>query len=241
MPNKLKHLQIRRVALVDKGANPGAHITLFKREGSDVSEIDKSTLDEAVRAHVEALEKQVQDLSAQVAKLKDDPPPDPVEKAKDADPELAARLEAIEKQAAQDRKDAEAARSEIAKMQAERERELYITKARSLQAFGPADDFGGTLQKIAKAIDPEEFEKLEQKFRSLNEIARQSALFKELGTDGGTDTKSAWEKIEAGARGLIEKADQPLSLPEAVDRFLKTDAGKALYTEYQHETQGGAQ
>lgn len=61
MPTKLKGLKIKRVALVDEGANPDAHIRFAKRKDGDPAEIDGSTGDAFTEEQAQGLAKRIAD------------------------------------------------------------------------------------------------------------------------------------------------------------------------------------
>ena len=61
MPTKLKGLKIKRVALVDEGANPDAHIRFAKRKDGDPAQTDASTGEALTEEQAQGLAKRLAD------------------------------------------------------------------------------------------------------------------------------------------------------------------------------------
>ena len=72
MGHKLTEIKLDEVSLVDAGANPGAHIALFKRKGDtmDIEELKKAL--ETAEATAATLTKANADLTASLEKAKAD-------------------------------------------------------------------------------------------------------------------------------------------------------------------------
>lgn len=231
-PARLKRLRVTRVAFVDRGANPGAHITLYKRDDT--------------MAKVEELEKQVADLTAKLADATAEnetlrqqgekgTAPDPLAKA---DPAVRARVEELEKA-----RQAEAARNEelaarVAKMEADRDRTLYVAKAAAFPGMGKADDFGPTLGKIAKALTGDEFAAFEQALRAMHEQLATGDLFKAVGGDVAGGDNTAWGQLEKMASDLVT-AGKARSFAAAMTQVLETPVGVQLHKQYRAEQEGG--
>lgn len=226
MPTRLKGLKLTRIDLVDKGANADAIVALFKRD----TEENETVTNEEYQAKVAELEAQVAEITkradAAEAKLAeaDAPadPPDPIAKADPAVRELIAKLE--------DR--AEKSEARVSKMEEERARTEYIAKAQEFSPImGPADDFGPTLRKIAGVLTDEEMHEFTKRLRSMVEVGKTSAVFKELGVDGEPDEGDKYDQMRKRA-----VAAYPDDTPEtAVTKYLKTDEGRQWYKSAREE------
>ena len=219
MTTELKHLVIRRVGIVDNGANRDAFIELFKRD-SDMA--DKQTLEnvqkdlETVTGEKTSLEEKVADLEAQLAELKKEPEPDPIEKA---DPKVKEALAAVEKRAV----DAEA---RIQKMEDQRDRDKFVKKAAAFGHIATADDLAEDLRDISKALGDERYKEFEGRLKTANERIATSKLFTEVGSDGDASGEPA-DKLEALAKSYA--AENKVTYEQAYVNVLNTDEGKDLY------------
>jgi len=73
LPTKLRRLKVKRVDLVDRGANPGAHVMLFKREGdmADPEGTDEQTIEALVSSLETSIAKGSRKISVgRLARLK---------------------------------------------------------------------------------------------------------------------------------------------------------------------------
>lgn len=209
---RLKNLVFRAIGLVDKGANEEAHIVLAKR---DDTEKQDNREDEPM---------------ADPVKL-----PEDVIKALAEATELKKRVEAAETKA----KDAE---SRIAKMEDEKQREVFIAKAKDFSALPGAnpDDLGPILRKAYGVWSPEEQTKVETILRGAVKIAQDSALFRELGVPGQGAGADPYSKLETMANALIQKSQTPLTLAQAMAKAEATPEGRALYNQYAKEREDAA-
>lgn len=122
----------------------------------------------------------------------------------------------------------------------EREKRLEkeaVSKAAAFEHIAKADELGPVLQEVAEKCSPETVEKLEGFLTAAEARIVEGDLFKESGQTRmrlvkDTGNSDAWAKIEKAAEELVEKADQPLSKEQAIDRVLQTAAGKQLYADY---------
>lgn len=226
MAKKLKDLKLDRIDLVDKGANQGSKVLIAKRDmGAGAcpdcgSKGYKSDDCPTCQAH-QKKESDMPDMEKRDAEV--------AELQKRLDTEKAER-EKLAKQAAEDR-------AALVKMQDERERDQYIAKARGLKAFGPADDLGGDLRDIAKALGAERFTKLETKLRAIQKQLETSKLFAEMGAEGTSQVLDPYTKIEKAARELVSKGTD-MTFEKAFDKVLQTPQGKEWYNEYLTQREG---
>jgi len=116
------------------------------------------------------------------------------------------------------------AEADLAKMQHEKEREVYIRKAAEIADTLPgatADDLGGILLKTAKALSPAEQAKLEGVLAGANTLLKKGVAFAEfgsaLGGEGGDDPMAV---VRAKADDL-RKSDPKLTPEQARARVLK--------------------
>jgi hypothetical protein len=210
-------LQISRVATVDEGDNPEARIVLFKRRpettaadaagedegmGKDITQelpdevkaqfaaVEQAKV-EAEEAKTAALE-EVETLKARVAELEkaaeseEEKKPDPVEKA---DPEVKKLLEDA-------KREAEEANAKVAKMEDDKatERAMQTVAKWSLPNV-TADDFAPVIKRL-RGYSAEDAEKVEKALDDADAALRESAAFKELGTDAeGTDLEQKVRKM----------------------------------------------
>lgn len=233
MAQRLKRLRIDRVAFVDQGANPKAHIALCKRKEGPMAEPTAAEL----AATVTKLEG---DLAAQVAKTAEveaklaaaTTTPEPEDVLKGLSPEAQAEVRRIRKEA-EDLKAANAAQAErIEKIESDRTREQMLRKcATEFKALGGAEDLAGLLIPIGKALPKPEYDALLAKFKAWNEQIRTSALFTEIGKTGTDEAATPEEKLEALAKAYhkAHADEEGLTYEISYTRVLKTDEGKALY------------
>jgi hypothetical protein len=220
MATILRKLTIRRVALVDAGANQEAFVNLFKRDG-DMA--DKDTPEA----------KRLADLEAQVAtltKARADADAATAKAEKDKAAEIA-KAEQGKKTAEQVAKEAgeavvalqkqlTASSEQIAKLAEEREVERFTEIAKSVPHLGKAEESVPQLRAIAKAMDAKAFDAYLVKQRAIAEQLRQSNLLKEIGSNGEGGDGSAASKIAMIAKGLREK-DKTLTEEQAYSKALE--------------------
>ena len=200
-PHWLKNLRVDRIALVDNGANQDAHVVLFKRKAKEPPMPDESVVDEVVRKQVVDLQKQVETAEA-------------ARKAAEATAtDLAKKL------------DGQAAA--IAKMQTERRNTEFVAKARTIPAFGKAEEFGPILAKIEGALTAEEYGKVETRFKAINDQLGASELLREIGGGGGDEPASATAKLDALAK--VHQKEKGVTYEAAYAVVIKSAEGSALF------------
>lgn len=209
MAQKLKRLELTRIDLVDKGANPGARVQLFKR-------------DEAMKQPtIEELQAQLATVTAERDGLKT--AAENVEKA-DKD-----ELEALRKRD-QENKD------RIAKLEEKSDRDAAVRKAAEFKDLGTADDLSSVLYDLKKHLPAETYTKTEALFKSWNEQIQKGGVFGEIGRSG-SDPVDPEIKLDKMATEHQEKHPK-LSYEQAYAEVLKTSVGKRLYKEINDATRG---
>lgn len=119
----------------------------------------------------------------------------------------------------------------------EKERE-YIAKAESFTHIAlPKAEIIETLKDAAK-LGTKSFERICKQYDALNEQAKKSNLFGEIGFRGGSTEGDAHAKLEALVDSVVMKSDGR-SREEIYETVLKTAEGKRLYNEGQKTRPGG--
>lgn len=203
MATRLKGLRIDRVDFVDKGANPGALITLAKR-ATVTQERKMAELPEEVAKRIadqaEAIEALTKRADAAEAKQK----------------ETEAFQKAAETKLAEEVTKREAVEAES------------IAKALVLPGIEEKVPFVQTVKRMLGA----EWPKMEGVLKALAVADRTSEIFKEVGSDHGRGiAKDGYDRINEIADSLVAKGDfktRTAALPAAMN----TPEGKAAYADY---------
>jgi hypothetical protein len=143
---------------------------------------------------------------------------------------LKAQAEAAEK--------LEKAEGELAETREKLRTEEIIAKAeKEFAHIGARDDVVSVLKAASEKLDAEGYEKLVSLLSASDARIAKSSLMDELGRSSfeSQPAGDAWDKIEKAADELVEKSGE-LTREQAVDRVLKTAAGKRWYGEYLAET-----
>jgi len=211
------------------------------KKGSDSMPIEdevREALDDSVREYLTELEKRaddtnkVEELEAKVAELEkaaEDTGDEEVDIWKGVSPEVKAQFEDLQKKA----ETAESVAKAEKEMRVSRE---FIEKAGQYSEIGSVEDVAKMLRQ-AYDISDESGEKLEETFKAAAaKIEANDQITKELGRSGESASGGdAWDKIEALADKIVEKADDEITQEVAISKVLKTREGKKLYDEYQTE------
>lgn len=115
----------------------------------------------------------------------------------------------------------------------------FVAKSAAFTNLGiVADEFGPVLKSISEKA-PEALERIESVLKAANEAVEKGNLFKEVGSGRAGSkvlgTNATWAKIQESARNSVAKSGVAMSEEQAVDKFLTTPEGKALYNEYLQE------
>lgn len=119
-----------------------------------------------------------------------------------------------------------------------RDKEL-VEKAASFAFVGlPQEEIVATL-KDADKIGKESFERVVKSFSTLNEQGKTSKLFEEKGSSLSAGGAVSWEKIEAAAKTRVAKSGEKMTKEQAVESFMLTDEGRAMYADYKASRKDG--
>jgi len=163
-------------------------------------EFDLSALDDDTRTTVEEfvadVERQRDDALAEIAKLREENDPEPVEKElpddvqlliKERDDRIAVLEETVEKARAEAR-DAE-----------------YVEKARELEPMlGNPDEVGPVLRRLADAA-PDDTDSLLNMLKAAAQLPELASIFKEIGQAGGDEQVDVVAKRDEWVNDYMEK------------------------------------
>ena len=238
---RLKRLRIKRVDLVENGANQEAAVILFKSEditkyirhegdkwvvyseaGDKLGEHDT---EEAARAQLAAVESNKRKKAAQAAKEKQ-MPDESTEQIKKLQEDLTAATQLAEEEARK-REAVEKSLKEQADTLATLKKQVDEARdaaklaefKKTVDAFEhlpvKADVFAPILKKAADVLDKAEFEELMRVLKAADNAG--AGNFSEIGT-GGHDTvvRSATEEADAKADELVAKSSGSLDKNKAL-------------------------
>ena len=224
---RLKRLRIRRVDLVERGANQAADVVLFKSAEKTAS--------------MAAEEKQMAENVEQIKKLQDD-----LKAATDLAEEEAKKREAVEKSLKEQgetiaalKKAQEEARAEIQKAQ---DAAKLAEFKKTVDAFEhlpvKADIFAPILKKCAEALDEAGYTELMRVLKAADSAG--AGNFVEIGAPGAnTNMRSAADELDAKAEELVAKGmKKPDALVQAMAQNpkLAARARKEAYSARQAES-----
>lgn len=219
MASTLRNLRLFEVSLVDKGANPGSKVVLFKR-ASGAKVIKSMTLDEALAKLPDDVKAVIVAALAEKAKPAADAPAPGEDMAKRADlPEDVRKALA---ETADLKKQRDESNERIAKLERDRDRSTMIAKARSFGVVPgyTAEELGGLLHEATEKLEASTVARLEKHLRGMAEIVKAGGVFSEAGSSATGGAQSAGDQITAIAKALREKSPE-LSLEKAYTVALK--------------------
>lgn len=219
MATRLRSLKYTKVALVDRGANPLAHINLFKRDTmSEMPTVEglQAELAEVTKAR-EAADAKVTELEAKVAELAK--AAEPESKPEPIPAEVQKKLDAIQKEA-------DDLRERLAKADEEKARTVALRKAADLKALGAVEDMGALLYDLRKA-DAKAADRFEALAKGWAEQLRQSRLFAEIGKAADIDEDSPAGRLDALAKRYA--AEHKVTTEQGYAAVMATAEGAALY------------
>lgn len=239
---RLKKLRLTRVDLVPAGANPGAHIRLFKaaKEAEDGPR-DPAGDSANVRNPVKTSPAGVVSNSVKSA----NPPevPTMTEPVTAGAPDVQAELDAVKKQLADTeaqlaaaatpdesdvRKDLDATRAELDTLRKAQRASEFVEKARKFSTLGDAEQIGRLLEAADSHFGEDEQKAFSQILKSAAEQVEKGSLFKRLSQDA--DEPQTWEaKLQEAARDRVAKGDAP-TVEQAKVQIMRED--KELRREY---------
>lgn len=170
-------------------------------------------------------------------------PKDETKKVEKAIAELPAEVKAEFDKITKATEDANKRADEIQKaLDAEKairakETDERVAKELTEQAKADFGAFPAKPEEIAavlKASDEPTKKSLAAMFKAANEVISKSKLLEEVGKSTPTveASGSAWAKIEAAASAIVQKSENKQTHAQAVDAFLRTNEGRALYQEF---------
>lgn len=247
MINQLEDLQIEEIAFVDKGAGKGVKVALFKRYNEkeetkkmkSLEEIMGALSEEDAAVVMQAMQelKHEKEESAEAEKMERD---EETDKMKDEE-EKADKMkdEEVEKSLNVLKSENTVMRKQIAKMQAERERELFVKRAEALPNVPTfsTEELGEFLMHVNKSLPAHLADKTESFIKSVNNICSESSLIKEFGSAGIGSSRngSAMARAEAMA-SEITKRDPKMSKAKALNEVWTNNP--ELRREYRQERRG---
>lgn len=246
MINELEDLQIEEIAFVDKGAGKGVKVALFKRYNQEeetkkmksLEEIMGALSEEDAAVVMQAMEelKHEKEESAEAEKMEHD---EETDKMKDEEKADKMKDEEVEKSLSVLKSENAVMREQIAKMQAERERELFVKRAEALPNVPTfsTEELGEFLMHVNKSLPAHLAEKTESFIKSVNNICSESSLIKEFGSAGigSSRSGSAMARAEAMA-SEITKRDPKISKAKALNEVWTNNP--ELRREYRQERRG---
>jgi hypothetical protein len=111
----------------------------------------------------------------------------------------------------------------------------FVKKAQSWDALGADVEALSNALMTVSELAPKEYESITKLLDAANEQVKKGGLFQELGSDQPGKGGNTWEKIEQAADAFVAKSGEKVSKAEAVDKFMQTRDGRAMYSEYMKE------
>ena len=202
MTTLYRKLRLNRVDFVDKGANPGAHITLAKRAPTEERQMadSKDVLPEGVA-------KRLADLEAEKV-------------------EMAKRLKVAEDTAAENAKAAKEQAEAVAKMLEDRAKDAALSVAKGLDKLpGKVDETAHLLFVAKRKFDEVDYASFEKMLTACHNQIKASKLFSVTGQDSDGEAASDLDKLIS--KRMTEKNE---SQSVALRAVLETAEGKAAYS-----------
>lgn len=222
--------------MVDRGANPGAHVMICKRDNTSVDapedNMDLSNLPEAVRKAVEAeiakVTKQAEDAKAELAK---------VVKANTAIPAPVEPVveipEAIQKKLDIQLAEVVALRQEL---ETRKESEAIAKAKADYSRLPDIDNVAKALYQVQKS-DKALAASLEVVLKAANAVlAKTTKMTEEVGTS--TDSDITAQATAVSKAKEMMKSDSKLTLEAALTKVYKSDA--ALYVQEENDRKARA-
>lgn len=204
------------------------------RKGLDAHKADLAKTVEGVKSAITKLEGEkpsINDVLTDLAKLVDVTPT--LKGLESLPPEIKAEWEAMQKSRDADRKEIEEMKKSLAQRADQATEREFIQKAEQMPNVPlKSDALGKLLHAVTKSEDDAVIASLEQLLKSVDEIVKQSLLFKEQGGGGpgATDESGIFAKVDALAKSLITKSEKPLTIEQARAAVLEADP--KLYDQY---------
>ena len=231
---RLKDLTITKVALVPAGANPGAHVVLYK--SASVDDPDPTKKEEPVKKALKDMTHE--ELLAHAEELEKAAPA-----AADPEPEIPAAVQKmLDDQAtaiakANARAEAAEAAAKVEKEARERTGMASVAKTKIPHLPGTDIDKGNVLYDMEKSMSKESYEAAVTLLEAGN-----AAVAKALEVSGfdeeGNEGDSAIEKLDAIAKQLV-KDGKAKTYEQAFDKA--AEENEELYSQYRAEKRTGGE
>lgn len=185
--------------LLAEGADDGSSDGDGAGNGGDMA-FDKSKLDAAAKGAYEKLEADLATVTGERDDLKktagDDKDTDDV--LKGASPEIQEMVKAVKAEAAAATASAEATAQKVEKLEDAKENSRFLAiveKGMRSLPEAPADDLAPILRKCAKALDEDEYKRLEKILTTASTQIQEGLLLKRMGS-GGVQSTSVDAEIQ---------------------------------------------
>lgn len=200
MTTVYRKLRLNRVDFVDKGANPGAHITLAKR----APEEERRMAETKTELTPEAVAKQLTEANIALEK-----------RLKEAE-DKAVKAEAAAKEQAE----------AVAKMLEDRAKDAALVVAKGLDKLpGKVDETAHLLFVAKRKFDDTDYATFEKMLTACHNQIKASKLFSVAGVDA--DGEAASDLDQLVSKRMTEKHE---SQSVALRAVLETPEGKAAYS-----------
>ncbi len=245
--NLLRRLKLRRVALVEAGANPGAHISLFKGKrladgGYDLGEDENpreeplvtKTADELqadlekaeqAKTDAEAKAKAAEEKAAEVEKKLSETSDAELEKAREEIAKLKADAEKAE--STDVRKELDELKADNEKLRKADRRSTFIEKAKTFEKLGQPEQLATLLDEADDNLSDPTKKILDSVLKAANEAVEVGKLFAQL-SDPDAEPDEGWEeRLEKAAKERVAKSDSGLTIEQAKVQIMHEDADLA--------------
>lgn len=199
MTTLYRKLRLNRVDFVDKGANPGAHITLAKRAPTE----ERLMADKDKELTPEAVAKQLTEANVALEK-----------RLKEAEDKVAASEKSAKEQA-----------DVVAKVLEDRAKDSALVIAKGMDKLpGKVDETAHVLFMAKRSLDADTYAQVEKLLKACDAQIRKGALFSVVGSDN--DGAHATEFDQLVAKRVAEKGEDKGTAMLAV---MDTPAGKQAW------------
>jgi hypothetical protein len=224
MPHRLRDLLITKVSLVPRGANPDAHVVLFKSQGDASSPESPQPIrkEESVSNVKKTIaEMTLEELQAYATELeKSQPAPDPEPPAIPADvqKQLDEQSEALRK--ANERN--EAAERVVKELQDARACDQFTTQVEKSFPTLPGDPMtkGAALFAVKKAVTPELYAAVEAMLKAGEEAMAKATV--DIGDDQPDDSTTPTGQLRAIAQKMADEGKAP-TYAQAMVKAIETN------------------
>lgn len=119
------------------------------------------------------------------------------------------------------------------------EKKIRVEKEYKEKAAG-FKNLGTDQEMLAKVLKGEATEEERTAvLKALDEQASKGKLFAEFGSQQAAAGNTTYEQIEKAAEAYVAKSGEKITKAESVEKFLLTDEGKKMYSQYTAQRPGG--